>query len=143
MLAGLKAGQVHLMTRREEGGVTVSRNETDIVGWSSDEILTCFLGVDAATDLGSAEKLRRLAELRQKKRLSVGQRSEIASLRQEVRDRLLTGPSSERDEDLVRQLRQELEKPSTKRAPRRKANASKAPNARVAKKPARPKKAKS
>ncbi len=143
MLAGLKAGQVHLMTRRDEGGVTVSRNETDIIGWSSDEILTCFLGIDAATDLESADKLRRLAELRQKKRLSVKQRQEIDSLRQEVREKLLAGPSSGGAEELVRQLRQELEEPSTKRAPRRKGNASKAPNAGVVKKPARRKKAKS
>jgi len=143
MLAGLKAGQVHLMTRRDEGGVTVSRNETDIVGWSADEILTCFLGVDAATDLESADKLRRLGELRQKKRLSVGQRREIAALRQAVRGRLLAGPSSEGADDLVRRLRQELEEPSTKRAPRRKANASKVSNARVLKKPGRPKKAQS
>lgn len=143
MLAGLKAGQVHLMTRRDEGGITVSRNETDIVGWSSDEILTCFLGVDAATDLESADKLRRLAELRQKKRLSVAERREITALRQEVREKLLAGPSSEGADDLVRRLRQELEEPSTKRALRRKSNASKAPNPSVARKPARATKVKS
>ena len=39
MLAGLKTGQVQLLRRDDNGKVTVSRNEQDIVGWSADEIL--------------------------------------------------------------------------------------------------------
>jgi hypothetical protein len=45
MLAGLKTSQVQLFRRDERGKVTVSRNETDIVGWSVDEILQGYLGV--------------------------------------------------------------------------------------------------
>ena len=143
MLAGLKAGQVHLLSRRDKGGVTVSRNESDIVGWSSDEILSCFLGVDAATDLESAEKLRRLAELRDKKRLTVEQKGEIEALRHDVRGRLLAGPSSDSADDLVQRLRQELKADSPKRTVKRKAKVPKARKTSVAKKSVRPKKAKS
>ncbi|HEY7492937.1 MAG TPA: AAA family ATPase, partial [Candidatus Tectomicrobia bacterium] len=43
MLAGLQPSQVQLFTRDSRGKVQVSRNETDIVGWSADEILHGFL----------------------------------------------------------------------------------------------------
>lgn len=51
MLAGLQAGQVQLLKRDNGGKITVSRNETDIVGWSTDEILRSFLNVPNPTDL--------------------------------------------------------------------------------------------
>ena len=56
MLAGLKAGQVQLLQRDESNSnkVTVSRNEVDIAGWSADEILRGFLGVDDPTDQGNS-----------------------------------------------------------------------------------------
>lgn len=95
MLAGLKAGQIQLLTRDPNGKITVSRNESDIIGWSADEILTSFLGVDNATDLESEEKLRRLQELRGKKRLTSHQRKELESLRDTMNQRLLAGPASE------------------------------------------------
>ncbi len=75
MLAGLRAGQVHLLARDRKGKVTISRNETDIRGWSADEILTGFLGVESATDLDSERNLQRLQELRAKKRLNGKQRA--------------------------------------------------------------------
>ena len=95
MLAGLKAGQIQLLTRDPNGKITVSRNESDIIGWSADEILTSFLGVDNATDLDSEESLRRLQELRGKKRLTTDQRKELESLRDTINQRLLAGPASE------------------------------------------------
>jgi hypothetical protein len=63
MLAGLKMSQVQLFRRDERGKVSVSRNETDIVGWSVDEILQGFLGVEHATDVGTARQLERLQAL--------------------------------------------------------------------------------
>ena len=49
MLAGLKEGQVQLLRRDEKGQVAASRNETDIIGWSADEILRNFLDVSSPT----------------------------------------------------------------------------------------------
>ena len=35
---------MHLLKLDEDGEVTVSRNESDIIGWTADEILRNFLG---------------------------------------------------------------------------------------------------
>ena len=70
MLAGLKAGQVHLLQRDEDNRVTVSRNEVDIAGWTADEILRSFLGVSDPTDQQTVDHLERLRELRRKRELS-------------------------------------------------------------------------
>ncbi len=94
MLAGLKAGQVHLLKRNEEGGVSVSRNETDIVGWTSDEILRSFLDIDNPTDLRTHENLQRLQALRRKSKLSAKEKNELEELRQSFHAELLGGPGS-------------------------------------------------
>ena len=63
VVAGLKAGQVHLLKRDENGRVTATTNTEDIVGWTADEILRTMLGVDDPTDertAYAAQKLRRL-----------------------------------------------------------------------------------
>ena len=49
MLAGLKTPQMQLFQRDAHGKVTLSRHETDIVGWSVDEILHGLLGVEHPT----------------------------------------------------------------------------------------------
>ena len=95
MLAGLRAGQVHLLARDRSDKVTVSRNETEIRGWSADEILAGFLGVESATDLDSERNLQRLQELRAKKRLTGKQREELESLRDTVNEGFLRGPAAE------------------------------------------------
>ena len=105
MLAGLKAGQVHLLTRDKKGKVVVSRNETDIIGWSADEIITTFLGVENATDLQTEKDLERLRELRGKKRLTSKQRDELESLRTTVNRRLLSGPGVENVDQLAERLK--------------------------------------
>jgi hypothetical protein len=64
MLAGLKASQVQLFQRDHRGKVTVSRHETDIVGWSVDEILQGILNVEHPTALATARHIGRLQELR-------------------------------------------------------------------------------
>ena len=55
MLAGLEAGQVQLLRRGEDGKVSVSRNESDIAGWSADEILRNFLEVPTPNGRDSSE----------------------------------------------------------------------------------------
>ena len=92
MLAGLKAGQVHLLQRGEDNRVTVSRNEVDIAGWSADEILRSFLGVSDPTDQKTVDHLERLRELRRKRELSPKESKELESLRDTVSEDLLSGP---------------------------------------------------
>ena len=92
MLAGLKAGQVHLLQRDESNKVTVSRNEVDIAGWSADEILRSFLGVPDPTDQQTVDHLERLRELRRKRELSQEESEELEGLRDAVSEDLLTGP---------------------------------------------------
>lgn len=139
MLAGLNAGQVHLLRRDKKGKVAVSRNETDIVGWTADEIVATFLGVETATDLQTEENLQRLQELRSKKRLSAKERKELESLRDVVNQALLRGPGAEEVDRLADQLQRTIAKPSSRRktqdagtvkksptrAPKRKASLSK------------------
>lgn len=84
MLAGLKPGQVHLLRRERRGTVSLSRNESDIVGWSSDEILAGFLDLEDPVDLGTAQMLERLRKLASKQRLSAKERSELNQLRETV-----------------------------------------------------------
>ena len=92
MLAGLKAGQVHLLQRDENNRVTVSRNDMDIAGWSADEILRSVLGVPDPTDQQTVEHLERLRELRRKRELSQEESEELEGLRDAVSEDLLSGP---------------------------------------------------
>jgi energy-coupling factor transporter ATP-binding protein EcfA2 len=89
MLAGLQTSQVQLFTRDSHGKVQVSRNETDIVGWSADEILRGFLGVAHPTDLETARRLARLQELRRLETPSPTEIAELEQLQHTVRPLLL------------------------------------------------------
>jgi energy-coupling factor transporter ATP-binding protein EcfA2 len=105
-LAGLKAGQVQLLKRDAKGKVTVSRNQSDILGWSADEIYTNFLDVEP-TDLDTATKLERLSELREKETpLAPAEKRELESLREEVHRGLLGGPLALQTQLLANQLKQ-------------------------------------
>ena len=64
VVAGLKAGQVHLLKRNEHGGVTATTNTEDIVGWTADEILRTMMDVDDPTDDATAAAARELRQLR-------------------------------------------------------------------------------
>ena len=66
VIAGLKTGQVHLLSRNNEGTVVASTNEQDIVGWTADEILRTFMGVQDPTDELTATNAARLRVLRRK-----------------------------------------------------------------------------
>ena len=64
MVAGLKAGQVHLLKRDRNGHVTATTNTEDVVGWTADEILRNMMGVDDPTDDETAAAARELRQLR-------------------------------------------------------------------------------
>ncbi len=66
VIAGLKAGQGHLLNRNDDGTVVASTSEQDIVGWTADEILRTFMGVDDPTDELTATNAARLRALRRK-----------------------------------------------------------------------------
>ena len=85
MLAGLRAGQVQLLERADDGKVTVSRNERDIVAWSADEIMRSFLNVPSPTDLRPHGTLSVLQELRRVYRPTEEQARELEHLRETVR----------------------------------------------------------
>jgi hypothetical protein len=106
MLAGLKAGQVQLLRRDEKGKVTVSRNETDIVGWSADEILRNFLDVSSPTDLQTVGHIERLRQLRSKNKLSRDEAEELERLRHTVNQDLLAGPIAAQVEHFAEVLKQ-------------------------------------
>ena len=95
MLAGLNSGQVQLLRRDESGKVTVSENESDIAGWTADEILRQFMEVPDPTDAATVDRINRFQELTRKEELSGAQAEELEQLRHTVRDDLLSGPKSE------------------------------------------------
>ena len=66
VVAGLKAGQVHKLSRDSSGKVSVSTYDRDIVGWTSDDISREMLDILDPTDLETAGAAERLRELRAK-----------------------------------------------------------------------------
>ena len=94
VVAGLKAGQVHLLQRDENGVVSASTEDRDIVGWTIEEILHSVMGVNALTDEETANKAERLKELQRKDALdglSEGEAAEMEYLRAEVSRDVLAG----------------------------------------------------
>ncbi len=105
MLAGLKEGQAQLLRRDDQGKVTVSRNEGDIIGWSVDEITRILLEVPNPTDLATVENLEKLQELRRKQTLSTDEAEKLEKLRRTVSRNLLSGPKSAQVEEFAEVLR--------------------------------------
>ncbi len=64
VVAGLKAGQVHLLNRDENNVITTTTNTDGIIGWTADEILRTFMGVEDPTDDATAAAARELRQLR-------------------------------------------------------------------------------
>ena len=68
VVAGLKAGQVHMLERNEKSGDRgpPATHEEDIIGWTADEILRTMMGgVDDPTDDATAGAASELRQLRQ------------------------------------------------------------------------------
>ena len=91
MVAGLKAGQVHLLKRDETGTVVWSRNEQDIIGWTADEIYRTFMGIDDPTDERTARHAEELRLLRAKDSLTPEEQEQMQELRRLVNQDLLAG----------------------------------------------------
>ena len=90
VVAGLKAGQVHMLKRDAKGVVTATTNEHDIIGWTTDEILRTFMGVDEPTDQLTVNRRERLLELRRKDPLTDEEAVEIEKLRRQVNEDFLS-----------------------------------------------------
>ena len=93
VVAGLRAGQVHLLDRDANGVVTASTNERDIIGWTTDEILRTFMGVAEPTDELTIQRAKRLRNLRGKESLTDDESAELENLRQQVNEDLLSSSS--------------------------------------------------
>ena len=116
VVAGLKAGQVHLLKRDEQGRVTASTNTEDIVGWTADEILRTMMGVDDPTDDVTAGYARQLRALRKEgpyddEAAEAQRQAKIQELRQYVnRDLLAGGPMAAQRELFEEHLAKALER---------------------------------
>ncbi len=86
VVAGLRTGQVHMLNRDADGVVRASTNERDIIGWTTDEILRTFMGVDEPTDQLTVDRSNRLRELRGKDDLTDAESDELAQLRRRVNE---------------------------------------------------------
>ena len=66
VVAGLQAGQVHLLKRDENGvgAVTATTNTKNVMGWTADEILRTMMEVADPTDDRTAAAARELRQLR-------------------------------------------------------------------------------
>ena len=106
MLAGLGVGQIQLLGRSPNDQITVSTNEQDITGWTADEILRTFLGVQDPTDSGTVRDLERLRHLRTQENLTSEETAELETLRQFVSRDLISGPVSAQIEQFAEVLRE-------------------------------------
>ena len=115
VVAGLKAGQVHLLNRDDNGVVTASTNTEDIIGWTADEILRTMMGVDDPTDdatAAAASELRKLRNEGPRDTVEAEERRQqkMLELRQHVdRDLLAGGPDAARREQFEQEFAEALE----------------------------------
>ena len=115
VVAGLKAGQVHLLNRDTNGVVTSTTNQQDIIGWTADEILRVYMGVGEPTDELTAQAAQQLKRLRDEGARADEQeenerQSEIARLRQIVDRATLSGPRTAEDARFLANLEAILER---------------------------------
>ena len=115
VVAGLKAGQVHLLNRDANGVVTATTNTEDVIGWTADEILRTMMGVDDPTDDATAAAARELRQLRNEGPQATVEAEEqrqqrMTELRQHVdRDLLAGGPMKARREEFEQEFAEALE----------------------------------
>ncbi len=116
VVAGLKAGQVHLLDRDENGVVTYRPNTEAIVGWTADEILRTMMGVTDPTDDETARNAADLRRLRDEGPRPTDEeekhrQAEMQRLRRLVnRDLLAGGPREAQRELFEQQFGEALEK---------------------------------
>ena len=115
VVAGLKAGQVHLLNRDGNGVVTASANTENIEGWTADEILRVYMGVGEPTDEPTAQAAQALRRLRGERpradeREEEERQAEIRRLRQIVDRAQLSGPRAAEDARFLANLEAILER---------------------------------
>ena len=116
MVAGLRVGQVHLLSRDANGVVVATTNTEDIVGWTADEILRTMMGVEDPTDgetAAAARELRRIQDEgpRESAEAEAARQAEMSNLRRLVdRDLLAGGPAAAQRELFEQQFAEALEK---------------------------------
>lgn len=115
VVAGLKAGQVHLLNRDENGAVTATTNTENIEGWTADEILRVFMGVKEPTDERTAKagaELRRLRDMGTlaDEREEEQRQARIRELREIVNIAVLDGPRAAEDARFTENLTRILER---------------------------------
>ena len=116
VVAGLQAGQAHLLKRDENGRVTATTYTEDVIGWTSDEILRNMMGVEDPTDNETAEAARELRQLRNERPRSDPEEEEerqrrMQELRELVsRDLLAGGPEAAQRELFEQQFAEALQK---------------------------------
>ncbi len=109
VVAGLKAGQVHLLKRDEHGAVTASTNTEDVIGWTADEILRTMMGVDEPTDQLTVDRVNQLRQLREKDTLTPDEESKLNELRRQInKDLLAKGGTLEVERERYADLMQEF-----------------------------------
>ena len=89
VVAGREVGQVHLLNRDANGVVTATTNTEDIIGWTADEILRSWMGVDEPTDQLTVDRADRLRQLRNQDTLTSEEESELNELRRQVNETFL------------------------------------------------------
>ena len=116
VVAGLKAGQVQLLKRDENGVVTATTDTEDIIGWTADEILRTMMGVNDPTDEATAAAAHELRQLRQEPpRATPEQEAQrqrrIEELRERIdRDLLAGGPMARQKEIFEERFAKVLER---------------------------------
>lgn len=92
MVAGLKAGQIHILKRTENRVAPGPPQERDIIGWTVSEILRGLMDVDDPTDEQTAINAARLRDLRRKRAsdgLSDDEETEMRELHKRVNSDML------------------------------------------------------
>ena len=115
VVAGLKAGQVHLLNRDANGVITTTPNTEDIIGWTADEILRTYMGVDDPTDDDTASAAAELRKLRDEGPREDAQSEQerqdrMRELRAAVDTNVLSGPRVAEDERFAATLESILER---------------------------------
>ncbi len=115
VVAGLKKGQVHLLNRDENGVVSTTTNQQDIIGWTADEILRVYMGVGEPTDERTANagaELRRLRDMGTlaDEREEEQRQARIRELREIVNIAVLDGPRAAEDARFTENLTRILER---------------------------------
>ena len=115
VVAGLQEGQVHMLKRDGNGVVRATTNKEAIEGWTADEILRVYMGVEEPTDEVTAVATRELRKLRDEgeradEREEEERQAEMRRLRQIVNRVELSGPRVAEDARFLADLDAILER---------------------------------